>query len=165
LRLVFEALRAGRSLNSIAGKKGDVRIPSLKIVGHDQLAAFRNHHAQISSLIGKLAAANLKNQIHRVRTSQFHSGIRHNNEISASIRNALPSRLTKEQRDEISQMIWFAIGEGRLRPRDVAGRMQEFVRLDFRLHHNKFGPRSLDMPLHEDGHETLIDTITRGLWD
>jgi hypothetical protein len=39
------------------------------------------------------------------------------------------------------------------------------VRAEYKDSHNAWGPRSLDVPIYLDSNTTLVETISRGLWD
>lgn len=59
------------------------------------------------------------------------------------------SHLWEGERSDIISLMFVAIGEGRLLPRDAEERLAEFV-LEHRRQFSKFGPDSLDRPLYDD---------------
>jgi hypothetical protein len=60
-------------------------------------------------------------------------------------------------------LMFVAIAEGRLMPKQAEPRMPEFLR-EHRRQFSKFGPLSLDAPIFSDGTTTLGEIITTGLW-
>jgi hypothetical protein len=73
------------------------------------------------------------------------------------------ANLWEGERGDVMSLMFIAVAEGRVRPRDAAARLPEFLR-DHRRQFGKFGPLSLDAPIFEDGATTLGDTVTIGLW-
>lgn len=63
------------------------------------------------------------------------------------------------------QNIWLDVLRGRLKRQDIAPRAGKYVRAEYKVNHNAWGPRSLDVPIYLDGKTNLLDTLTRGLWD
>jgi hypothetical protein len=81
--------------------------------------------------------------------------------IAASVSLHLP----KDHRDDVIQNIWLDVCRGRLKRHEIASRAMGYVRAEYRTNHNAWGDRSLDVPIWIDGKTTLLDTLTRGLWD
>ncbi|MGJ5136863.1 hypothetical protein ACQR1V_02655 [Bradyrhizobium oligotrophicum] len=86
------------------------------------------------------------------------------NSLLDRINRAVPRHLARDHRDDVIGEIALAIYEGRLNEIEIERRVGEFVNASYRRDHDRFGPLSLDVPLHESGPATLIDTITKGLW-
>jgi hypothetical protein len=78
---------------------------------------------------------------------------------------AVPLHLPKDHRDDAIQNIWLDVCRGRLKRHEIASRAMGYVRTEYRKNHNAWGNRSLDVPIWVDGKTTLLDTLTRGLWD
>jgi hypothetical protein len=64
-----------------------------------------------------------------------------------------------------SGLRWLAVIERRLKRSEIASRACEFIRAEYQANYNAWGTRSLDVPIWIDGNTTLLDTLTRGLWD
>jgi hypothetical protein len=67
------------------------------------------------------------------------------------------------ERGDVMSLMFVAIAEGRLMPKQAEPRMPEFLR-EHRRQFSKFGPLSLDAPIFSDGTTTLGEIITTGLW-
>jgi hypothetical protein len=91
--------------------------------------------------------------------------VRAGEDIFDRISLLVPQNLAGDMRDDLIQNIWMAVREGRLLPNDIVGRIDSYVRREYRDNHNAWGPRSLDAPTYVDSNTTLIETITHGLWD
>lgn len=79
--------------------------------------------------------------------------------LYARIASAVPRWVTDVTRDDIISEMYVAIREGTLREDDIEANAQRFATKAVAMWESKFGPRSLDVPLFEDGNTTLGDTI------
>lgn len=73
------------------------------------------------------------------------------------------SHLWEGERGDVVSLMFVAVAEGKLLPRDAEKRLAEFVR-EQRRQFSKFGPVSLDAPAYSEGATTIGDLVTRGLW-
>jgi hypothetical protein len=164
LNMLMEALHAGQPVAKIVGRKSYP--PSGKIICHGMLTAFRRANPALNKTITKLITRNIAAELSsRCKLIVAPAIIRSTGSLMDAIARAVPLHLAGDHRDDAIQNIWMAVLEGRVKPHEIAGRAQEFVRSEYRTSHNVWGPRSLDMPLFHDSTATLGDTITRGLWD
>jgi hypothetical protein len=81
----------------------------------------------------------------------------------------VPQGLPPDVRDDIVQSIFMALLEGSLQRNQVKERIRQFVTAHNREANKhgvgKYGLRSLDAPIFDDGSGSLGDRISRGLWD
>jgi hypothetical protein len=77
----------------------------------------------------------------------------------------VPRHLPKDHRVDVIQNIWLDVLQGRMKRHEIAARTHQYVRSEYRMNHNAWGTRSLDVPIYLEGNTTLLDTLTRGLWD
>jgi hypothetical protein len=91
--------------------------------------------------------------------------IRATDDIVEEIEAVVPGHLPPDHRADVIQNIWLAVLEGRLKRSEIAERAREYINAEYRTNHNAWGLRSLDVPIWVDGKTTLLDTLTRGLWD
>jgi hypothetical protein len=170
MRSVFEALHAGKSVYQIVGKHPRYRVGGAIV--HD--TALRNFFLANVSAARRIKAMSARNVIaQREAAKQLHiitapSIIRAAddimNVICAAV-DAVPRRLVKDHRDDVIQNIWLDILQGRLKRHEIAAHARRYVNDEYRTSHNKYGNRSLDVPIWIDGNTTLLDTLTRGMWD
>jgi hypothetical protein len=73
------------------------------------------------------------------------------------------AHLWEGERGDVMSLMFVAVAENKLRLRDAAARLPEFLR-EHRRQFSKFGLVSLDAPIYGDGTTTLGDTVTTGLW-
>lgn len=82
---------------------------------------------------------------------------------------AMPLHLSRDHRDDAIQNMWVAVKEGRVKHSEIASRAKEFVSAEYRINHDAWGPRSLDVPIYLEGNATLLDSLSvemgTGCWD
>jgi hypothetical protein len=118
---------------------------------------------RIKALAEKNRVTSFKQKIERNRRAAAPVLFRNNgSDVFQAIQRATAS-IGEWERGDVMSLMFIAVAEGRLLPRDAARRMPEFLR-EHRRQFGKFGPVSLDRPLFDDGSVTLGDTITTGLW-
>jgi hypothetical protein len=172
IRRVMLALDEGLTLNRIAGLGGPVgkRYVGGKIVDIARLRLFCEAKPRLGKIIRAKAEANriaikiITNQS-RHPTIASPAIIRATDDIMDEIQAAVPLYLQEDLRDDAIQNIWLDVLRGRLKHRDIAARAMSYVKSEYKTNHNAWGPRSLDVPIWIDGKTTLLDTLTRGLWD
>jgi len=172
VRSEIDALREGRTLNSLAGRPGGVYVPGSKIINIPVLNRFCANNPKIGRVILRLAEKNriaMRIQAPLTRRKGLVTSpaiIKASHSIVAEIAMAVPRHLPADLRDDAIQNIWLAVIEGRLKRSEIASRAPEFIRAEYKNSpHNAWGPRSLDVPIWIDSNTTLIETVTRGLWD
>jgi hypothetical protein len=173
VRRLIEAAQSGQTINNICyGRRGRrrVKVPGLFIVHREQL----NTLATVSPPLGKrLFRMFQRNEtsarIEGAKSRRVHAApsiIRATCDIMREIEAAvLPFKLPKDHRDDAIQNMWLDALQGKLRRSEIAARAHEYVRAEYRSNHNTWGDRSLDVPIYLDSNTTLLDTLTRGLWD
>jgi hypothetical protein len=138
-RRVVEALREGKTIANItsAGK------PSY-ILKHRALLLFRRKHPKFERLVLRLSTANAK--VHHADASAKQARIYRAPALAANavdifkiIRDAVPSGLPAQTRDDIIGTIALEIVEGKLRPTDVRRRVGEYIAAQYRQFSSKFG--------------------------
>jgi len=166
LRKIFALLHEGRPLCEAYGKKKNVYVGN-KIVESSALTRFMQDNPRIGDRIRKLAKQNVYATMQAVAdrkrliaapailSNQGHDA------FEAIMRAT--ANLWEGDRGDVMSLMFVAIAEGRLLPRDAAARLPEFVKLH-RYRPRVYGDRSLDAPLYDDSSLTLGDTITRGVW-
>lgn len=173
MRRVMLALDEGLTLNRIAGLGGPAgkRYVGGKIVDLARLRLFCEAKPRLGKIIRAKAEANrvaIKVATNQGRhpTVASPSIIRATENIMDVIDAAVPRHLPKDHRDDVIQNVWLAVIEGRLKRSEIAARAREFVRAEYRLHHNRWGDRSLDVPIWIDSATTLLDTLSteQALW-
>jgi hypothetical protein len=73
---------------------------------------------------------------------------------------AVARNLQRDLRDDVISDMVLAWRSGQLNARDIVCRAIEFERVRFRSDHNRYGDRSLDVPIYVDGGVTLLDTLS-----
>lgn len=171
IRAVIDALREGRTLQSIYGKPVRSPISGPRVIKRERLKAFRIAHPKVDRLISSLAKDNaMKARRHwRDGARTATPFIRSADGVMVEIYAAIPQWIQRADRDDIASMIYMDICEGRLPPSKIADRIGEYLRRQ-RQTFSQFVPviggrmASLDERLFDDSGTTLADTVTRGLW-
>jgi hypothetical protein len=91
--------------------------------------------------------------------------IRAADDIMDLIEAAVPRHLQKDHRDDVIQNIWLDVLQRKFSHHEIAARASGYVRAEYKANHNAWGDRSLDVPIYLDSNTTLLDTLTRGLWN
>ncbi len=174
VRRVLEALREGKTMAEISGRRGGRYIGS-KIILNTRLDAFCSQHPKIGERIRALSTKNAitqrlaKIETRRARPLITSPAIHTSNDIKEVIQAAVPRGLPADHRDDAIQNIWMAVLEGRLTCSEIAARAREFIRAEYKSNHNAWGPRSLDARLFDDGNATLLNRLSTeagtGYWD
>jgi hypothetical protein len=166
VRKVFELLHEGRPLCEAYGFRNNVYVGG-KIVESSALIRFIRDNPRIGKRIRKLAKQNHYASMQAVADRKrlvVAPAILHNNGTSAYDAGLrATANLWEGERGDVMSLMFLAIAEGRLLPRDAERRMPEFLR-EHRRQFSKFGPLSLDAQIFGDGTVTLGDTVTTGLW-
>jgi hypothetical protein len=167
VRRVIAALESGMTLSNIEGRRGDMKIGG-NMIDTGRLKIFCAQQPKLGKRILALAERNrfaaIKASNHR-RLIVSPAIIRTADDIMEVISAAVPPYLSKDHRDDVIQNIWMAVLERKLKRGEIKARACEFIRSEYRTSHNAWGPRSLDVPIYLDSNTTLLDTLTRGLWD
>jgi hypothetical protein len=163
---VFAALNEGRLLSECHGLK-DGRYIGGKIIDARAFTRFMNANPRVKkrinalALVNKRAAAQARAERNRMVAAPALLQNDGSDAYEAIMRAT--ANLWEGERGDVMSLMFIAVAEGRVRPRDAAARLPEFLR-DHRRQFGKFGPLSLDAPIFEDGATTLGDTVTIGLW-
>lgn len=165
LRRVFERLNEGGTISSVYGKWTS---PGNFIVTRHSLMHFMNQHPAVKQRIMALAKRNrpISYQFKRYGTRPLITApgiLRNNGEDAFAAVTRATSGVWEGERGDVMSLMFVAIAEGRLLPKDAAARLPEFVKLH-RYRPRVYGDRSLDAPLYDDSSLTLGDNITRGMW-
>jgi hypothetical protein len=143
----------------VARETGRMSAVYVAVGSHEKWKCIRHYYPKIAKVMskkiveGRLAIKRLPRIVHVSES------------VLDVISAAVPRHLPRDLRDDAIQNIWVAVQEGRVKRNEIAARANEFVRAEYRLNHNAWGPRSLDVPIYLDSGTTLIETITHGLWD
>jgi hypothetical protein len=163
-REVVEALHEGKTIADITGGGRPTYI-----VNNRALLIFRRKHPKFERVVVRLSTANAK--VHHAEASARRAQIfrapaiaEHGADIFSLIRSAVPETLPPQIRDDVIGAMALEVVEGKLKTADICKRVREFITAQYRQF-SRFGPRSLDARLFEDGTMTLGDTITCGFWD
>lgn len=154
----------GFGLNALEGRVGGRKVGPRII----RVVRFRNWAQRHAKPLLKQAIANGAKRYEAARLRSIVTSpaiIRATDDIMDEIEAAVPRYLSKDLRDDTIQNIWLAVIERRLKRSEITSRAHKFVRAEYNINHDKYGPRSLDVPIYLDGSTTLLDTLTRGLWD
>ena len=165
VRDVLVALKEGKTFHNLAGWKGDKYVGG-KIVNTARLNRFCDENPKLGKRIRALAEKSRIGAISQPKPVIIRPTIVDaSNDIMDVISAAVPHHLPRDLRDDAIQSIWLAVLEGRLKRSEIVARAYEFVRAEYKSNHNPWGPRSLDLPIYLDSNTTLMETVTRGLWD
>lgn len=172
VKLIFQRLHEGQTISSLFGRQGGGYNRGCCVIDRDALVQFMKLHPRVGKKIQALGDKNraaVRVQIGEMNRKRAAPAILRNNgaDAYAAIMEAT-ARLWEGERGDIVSLMFLAVAEGRLLPRDAVRRLPEFVR----QHRRQFGkfrseglaPASLDRLLFDDGTMTLRDTITTGLW-
>lgn len=154
----------GAGLGALEGRIGGRKVGPRII----RVVRFRNWAQRHAKPLLKQAIANGAKRYEAARVRSIVTApaiIRAADDIMDIITAAVPRYHSKDVRDDAIQNIWLAVIERRLKRDEITSRAYKFVRAEYNINHNKYGPRSLDVPIWIDGKTTLLDTLTRGLWD
>jgi hypothetical protein len=166
LTRIFEALREGKTLTQCYGWKTGSYVGG-KIVDSAALINFMKANPRIKKQIKKLALVNrraiMQGVADRKRLIAAPALLQNDGADAYEAITRATARLWEGERGDVMSLMFVAIAERRLLPRDAAARMPEFLR-EHRRQFSKFGPLSLDAPLFGDSTITLGDTVTAGLW-
>lgn len=174
MRRVMLALDEGLTLNRIAGfggPEGNRYVRGSKIADSHRLRLFCEAKPRLGKIILAKAEANRiavcaatnKSRHPKIASPSI---IRATDNIMDVIEAAVPQHLPTDHRDDVIQNIWLDLLQGCLKRHEIAARAGEYVRAEYRTNHNKWGARSLDVPIWIDSATTLLDTISteQGLW-
>jgi len=166
LERIFAALHEGKALAECYGKKNN-RYVGGKIVDSGALIKYLRENPRIGKRIRALSRTNRRTIMQAVadrkRIVAAPAIMRNNGADAYQAILRATANLWEGERGDVMSLMFVAAAEGRLKPKDAAARLPEFLR-DHRRQFGKFGPVSLDQPLFDDGSVTLGDTITTGLW-
>jgi hypothetical protein len=168
-RRVMFALDDGWTINRIAGRYGGKYVPGMKIVDPGRLRLFCMAQPKLGKIILAKAKTN-RVAIWRASIQSKHPTIAAPAIIRATddmdvIEAAVSLHLPRDLRQDVVQNMWVAVRERRLKRSDIAARAHEYVSAEYKANHNAWGPRSLDVPIWLDSNTTLLDTLSRGMWD
>jgi hypothetical protein len=135
------------------------REAAFEIIGRERFTAILAYEPKLRKRVKKLTVRRLSPLI------AAPSIIRATDDIMDVIESAVPRGLTPDHRADVIQNIWIAVLERRLKRSEIVPRVREYINAEYRNAHNKYGDRSLDVPIWLDSRTTLLDTLTRGLWD
>lgn len=79
--------------------------------------------------------------------------------LYARIASAVPRNMSDATRDDIISEIYLAVSEGTLSEDDIEANARRFSNAAIGMWESKFGPRSIDVPMFEDGTATLADLL------
>lgn len=174
MRRVMLALDEGLTFNRIAGfggPEGNRYVRGTKIVDSHRLRLFCDTKPRLGKIILAKAEAN-RIAVWAATNKSRHpkiaspSIIRATDNIVDAIEAAVPRHLPKDHRDDVIQNIWLDVLQGKFARTEIATRASSYVRAEYRASHNKWGDRSLDVPIWIDSATTLLDTLSteQGLW-
>lgn len=163
---VVAALHEGKLLSECHGLK-DGRYVGGKLVDSRAFTRFLNANPRVKTKIRKLAMAN------RLAAAQAMTNKRILIAAPALLKNEgadayeaimrATAHLWEGERGDVMSLMFLAVAEGKLDPRQAESRLPEFVR-EHRRQFSKFGPVSLDAPAYGEGATTIGDLVTTGLW-
>lgn len=166
VRQAHDALLAGKTITQIVDYRfGNNRIIRLELL-NTLFRKFPKVGKRFRALSEKNAAARRQEAILSRPIIAAPSIIRAADDIMDVIESAVPLYLPYDHRCDVIQNIWKAVLEGRLKRSEIASRAKEFVRAEYRSNHNRWGDRSLDVPIWVDSSTTLLDTLSteQALW-
>jgi hypothetical protein len=138
-----------------------------RLVSHIALQAYRRADPEIDTLVRGIIATSHTRAMERRRLRVRNETAREQTNDYFKIRAMLPANFP--DKDEVIGDIFEALLDGRLRREDVRARVGQFIAAqnqDARKYRvGKYGLRSLDAPIFVDNSASLLDTISRGLWD
>jgi hypothetical protein len=134
------------------------RAAAHELIGYQRWRAIMAYEPRLKRQVQKLI-------VRRRTVVVAPSIIRATDDIMDAIEAAVPRHLPPDHRADVIQNIWLAVLEGRLKRSEIAELAREYINAEYRINHNAWGPRSLDVPIYLDASTTLLDTLTRGLWD
>lgn len=79
--------------------------------------------------------------------------------LYARIASAVPRNMSDATRDDIISEMYLAVTDGTLREDDIEANARRFSSSAIGLWESKFGPRSIDVPMFDDGSKTLADVL------
>lgn len=168
LELVMEALREGKTLNAIYGRRGNTYVGG-KIIDPASLGNFRKEHPQFDRLITKLAQQN-REKARLVSRRAIAAPVVMRGDganVYAAVVRATDG-LADAIRDDVRADMLLALAEGRMKLREVASRVTEFVRAHNRrfTHYAPTGGfmLSIDQPAFDDATMTIGERVTKNLW-
>lgn len=165
---VMEALRGGKTLQEIFGRQGSKCVGG-QIINPTLFYAFRRSHPKLDRIIGKLARQNHETAYRGSRRVMAAQVVMRNdgaNAYAAVVRAT--DGLADAIRDDVRADMLLALAEGRLKLRDVEGRVVEFVRAHNRRY-THYAPTggfmlSIDQPAFDDTTMTIGERVTHNLW-
>lgn len=169
-REVLLALQDGKSINLITtGCVGQKRRVATRIVRWHHFRNYCEANPQYAKLAGQLRKDNARKLFVPTRSIAAPAVFRNDGADAFAAIKAATASLPDQIRDDVQSAMFLAAAEGRLKPRDAARRVREFVTAHNRQF-SKFVPngggimQSLDQQVYDDGPTRLVDTVTRGLW-
>jgi hypothetical protein len=128
------------------------------IVGQWKMKAFLYFNPKVRAAINKLRDP--KKQTIITAPAILHRDPARIENIIERINLAVPRYLQRDHRDDVASDMTYAWLEGRLRDEDIERCATEFVKARYETDHNKYGDRSLDVPIYVDGSATLLDKLS-----
>jgi hypothetical protein len=172
VRRLIEAAKSGQTIKNVCyGQRGrrKTKVPGLFVMHREQLNTLAVASPPLGERLFRMFHINETSaRIEGAKSRRVHpspSIIRATDDIMEVIAAAVPRYLQRDHRDDVIQNIWLDVLQGRLRRSDIAARTREYIRAEYKMNHNAWGTRSLDVPIYLDGNTTLLDMLTRGLWD
>jgi hypothetical protein len=172
IRCVVDELKAGRTLNNLAGYIGDTYVGG-KVVDGTRLRLWCKANPKLGRWILKTGAengrkANSEESRSRRVTVAAPALVR-----SMSVLDAIDASLTMwldpaTERPDIIADMWLAVAQGRLLPGDIKNQARKFVANHRKMYPNtgRYGFNSLDAPAYDDNPLPRIERVAAGdgLW-
>jgi hypothetical protein len=129
IRKALTALHEGKTLNNLAGRKGD-KYAGDRIIETQTIERFCDAHPKIGKRIRAMAE---KNKIRAISepnpvTTAKPSIVRVSDDIMDVISTAVPRHLPRDLRDDAIQNISMAVLEGRLKRNEIVARARIYQR-------------------------------------
>jgi hypothetical protein len=99
------------------------------------------------------------------RREKARVGLFRRRELWPSIARIVPSSLPDDARQDIIQAMCADVLEGTLTLLRPEEKVKAYIKSYWRQNPSKYGPLSLDAIVHQDGHSSLGDSVSVGLWD
>lgn len=164
IRLVVNALEEGQTLNRIFGRVGNRRVGT-KVIDPQRYYHFCKHNPKIGRRLKLLAEKNrLLQCADRSRRLIAAPSLMKNDGLAAyDVIMRATEGVWEGIRQDVIGDLFVAVGEGRLKLREIAARLPEFIaahnkREKFSVF-SKYGHLSLDKPLYDDETGSQYDRI------